>query len=131
MAAALPIRTSTRWRRMKAFGVVKLFCDPKQPSAALEFPPSDGVCVGGLTMKALVWHGKEDIRCDTVTDPKIENSRDAIIKVTSCAICGSDLHLFVTRHDPVFQKRFGNDSTRSRKAFLSSCIALLKLLRGR
>jgi threonine dehydrogenase-like Zn-dependent dehydrogenase len=45
-------------------------------------------------MRALVWHGKEDIRCDTVTDPVIENARDAIVKVTSCAICGSDLHLF-------------------------------------
>ena len=45
-------------------------------------------------MRALVWHGKEDIRCDTVTDPEIEDSRDAIVKVTSCAICGSDLHLF-------------------------------------
>lgn len=45
-------------------------------------------------MKALVWHGKEDIRCDTVTDPKIEDARDAIVKVTSCAICGSDLHLY-------------------------------------
>lgn len=45
-------------------------------------------------MKALVWHGKEDIRCDIVTDPEIEDPRDAIIKVTSCAICGSDLHLF-------------------------------------
>ncbi|MDO1580940.1 zinc-dependent alcohol dehydrogenase [Rhizobium oryzicola] len=45
-------------------------------------------------MRALVWHGKEDIRCDTVTDPEIEHPRDAIIKVSSCAICGSDLHLF-------------------------------------
>ncbi len=45
-------------------------------------------------MRALVWHGKEDIRCDTVTDPEIQDPRDAIIKVTSCAICGSDLHLF-------------------------------------
>jgi threonine dehydrogenase-like Zn-dependent dehydrogenase len=45
-------------------------------------------------MKALVWHGKEDVRYDTVSDPEIENPRDAIIKVTSCAICGSDLHLF-------------------------------------
>ena len=45
-------------------------------------------------MKALCWHGKEDIRCDTVPDPKIEDGRDAIIKVTSCAICGSDLHLY-------------------------------------
>ncbi|WP_129792487.1 zinc-dependent alcohol dehydrogenase [Sphingosinicella sp. CPCC 101087] len=45
-------------------------------------------------MKALVWHGKEDIRHETVPDPEIEDDRDAIIKVTSCAICGSDLHLF-------------------------------------
>lgn len=45
-------------------------------------------------MRALVWHGKEDIRCDEVTDPEIEDPRDAIIRVTSCAICGSDLHLF-------------------------------------
>src|SRR3954470_3141073 len=45
-------------------------------------------------MKALVWHGKEDVRYDTVSDPEIEHPRDAIIKVTSCAICGSDLHLF-------------------------------------
>ena len=45
-------------------------------------------------MRALAWHGKHDIRCDTVPDPKIEDGRDAIIKVTSCAICGSDLHLY-------------------------------------
>src|SRR4051812_41628626 len=54
-------------------------------------------CLGSLgdcSMRALVWHGKEDIRCDRVTDPEIEHPRDAIIKVTSCAICGSDLHLF-------------------------------------
>jgi threonine dehydrogenase-like Zn-dependent dehydrogenase len=47
-----------------------------------------------VRMKALVWHGKEDVRYDTVTDPEIEEPRDAIIKVTSCAICGSDLHLY-------------------------------------
>jgi len=45
-------------------------------------------------MKALTWHGKSDIRCETVPDPKIQDGRDAIIKVTACAICGSDLHLF-------------------------------------
>jgi threonine dehydrogenase-like Zn-dependent dehydrogenase len=44
-------------------------------------------------MRALCWHGVGDIRCDTVPDPIIEHERDAIIKVTSCAICGSDLHL--------------------------------------
>ncbi|WP_028312273.1 zinc-dependent alcohol dehydrogenase [Derxia gummosa] len=45
-------------------------------------------------MRALCWHGKKDIRCDTVPDPTIEAPRDAIVRVTSCAICGSDLHLF-------------------------------------
>lgn len=45
-------------------------------------------------MKALCYHGSHDIRCDTVPDPIIEEPRDAIIKVTSCAICGSDLHLY-------------------------------------
>ena len=45
-------------------------------------------------MKALVWRGTTDIRCETVPDPTIEHERDAIIKVTSCAICGSDLHLY-------------------------------------
>jgi threonine dehydrogenase-like Zn-dependent dehydrogenase len=44
-------------------------------------------------MRALCWHGKEDIRCDTVPDPQILDGRDVVIKVTSCAICGSDLHL--------------------------------------
>src|SRR6201746_2409306 len=45
-------------------------------------------------MRALVWHGTTDVRCDSVPDPEIEDGRDAIIKVTSCAICGSDLHLY-------------------------------------
>ncbi|MFC4726978.1 zinc-dependent alcohol dehydrogenase [Coralloluteibacterium thermophilus] len=45
-------------------------------------------------MKALCYHGKQDIRYDTVPDPTIEDPRDVIIKVTSCAICGSDLHLY-------------------------------------
>jgi threonine dehydrogenase-like Zn-dependent dehydrogenase len=44
-------------------------------------------------MKALTWHGKGDIRCDSVPDPTIEHDRDVVIKVTACAICGSDLHL--------------------------------------
>ena len=45
-------------------------------------------------MKALTWHGKSDMRYETVPDPQIEDAKDAIIKVTSCAICGSDLHLY-------------------------------------
>ena len=45
-------------------------------------------------MKALCWHGKSDVRIDNVADPKIEDDRDAIIRITTTAICGSDLHLF-------------------------------------
>ncbi len=45
-------------------------------------------------MRALTWHGKADIRCETVPDPVIEDGRDAIIRVTACAICGSDIHLY-------------------------------------
>ena len=45
-------------------------------------------------MRALSWHGKHDVRVDTVPDPEIVNPKDAIIKVTSTAICGSDLHLY-------------------------------------
>ncbi len=45
-------------------------------------------------MRALTWHGRHDVRMDTVDDPEIVNPRDAIIKVTSTAICGSDLHLY-------------------------------------
>jgi threonine dehydrogenase-like Zn-dependent dehydrogenase len=45
-------------------------------------------------MKALQIHGAKDVRVDTVEDPKIEDARDAIIRVTSTAICGSDLHIY-------------------------------------
>lgn len=45
-------------------------------------------------MKAVCWHGSGDVRVENVPDPKILNPRDAIIKVTSTAICGSDLHIY-------------------------------------
>jgi threonine dehydrogenase-like Zn-dependent dehydrogenase len=45
-------------------------------------------------VKALAWHGNHDVRVDTVPDPAIEKPTDAIIKVTSSGICGSDLHLY-------------------------------------
>jgi threonine dehydrogenase-like Zn-dependent dehydrogenase len=44
-------------------------------------------------MKALVWHGTNDVRIERVPDPQLLNPRDAIVKVTTTAICGSDLHL--------------------------------------
>ena len=45
-------------------------------------------------MKALTWHGRRDVRVDTVPDPAIEQPTDAIIRVTSTGLCGSDLHLY-------------------------------------
>jgi threonine dehydrogenase-like Zn-dependent dehydrogenase len=45
-------------------------------------------------MKALTWHGKRDVRVDTVDDPAIQRPDDAIVRITTTAICGSDLHLY-------------------------------------
>src|SRR5574339_117153 len=45
-------------------------------------------------MKALCWHAKHNVSVEEVPDPKILNPRDAIVKVTLSAICGSDLHLY-------------------------------------
>jgi threonine dehydrogenase-like Zn-dependent dehydrogenase len=45
-------------------------------------------------MKAVTWHGKRDVRVDDVPDPSIEEPTDAIVRITTTAICGSDLHLY-------------------------------------
>jgi threonine dehydrogenase-like Zn-dependent dehydrogenase len=45
-------------------------------------------------MRALTWHGKEDVRVSEVPDPEIVNPHDAIVEITATAICGSDLHLY-------------------------------------
>jgi threonine dehydrogenase-like Zn-dependent dehydrogenase len=45
-------------------------------------------------MKAVCWHGKNDVRVETVPEPAVINARDAILKITLTAICGSDLHLY-------------------------------------
>lgn len=45
-------------------------------------------------MRAVVWHGKRDVRVDTVPDPVIREPTDAIVRVTSSGLCGSDLHLY-------------------------------------
>src|SRR5215212_7700553 len=52
------------------------------------YPGTDGC------MRALAYHGRRDVRIDTVPDPKIEDPTDAIVRVTTTAICGSDLHLY-------------------------------------
>lgn len=45
-------------------------------------------------MKAVCWHGAKDMRVETVPDPKLLNPQDAIVKITSTAICGSDIHIY-------------------------------------
>ncbi|MEU2611978.1 zinc-dependent alcohol dehydrogenase [Micromonospora sp. NPDC007271] len=45
-------------------------------------------------MKALTWHGKRDVRVEDVPDPRVEEPTDAVVRITSTAICGSDLHLY-------------------------------------
>jgi threonine dehydrogenase-like Zn-dependent dehydrogenase len=45
-------------------------------------------------MKAVVWRGKRDVRVETVPDPRIEHPTDAIVRITSSGLCGSDLHLY-------------------------------------
>ena len=54
-------------------------------------------------MKAVCWYGKHDVRVESVPDPEILNSRDAVIKITTTAICGSDLHLY-NGYIPTMQK---------------------------
>src|SRR5262249_17934765 len=77
--------------------------DPRGPARPEAAPRSgrgaarDGV--GRLerrsrAMKALCYYGKEDVRVERVPDPEILNPRDAIVKVTTTAICGSDLHIY-------------------------------------
>jgi threonine dehydrogenase-like Zn-dependent dehydrogenase len=45
-------------------------------------------------MRAVTWHGRRDVRVDTVPDPRIEEPTDAIVRITSTGLCGSDLHLY-------------------------------------
>ncbi|HKO24269.1 MAG TPA: alcohol dehydrogenase catalytic domain-containing protein, partial [Chloroflexota bacterium] len=54
-------------------------------------------------MKAVCWYGRKDVRVENVPDPTILEPRDAIIKITSTAICGSDLHLY-DEYIPTMQK---------------------------
>ena len=77
-------------------------------------------------MKAVVWHGKEDVRVETVPDPGLRAPTDAIVRITSSAICGSDLHLYaklgfamkegdIIGHEPMgFVEEVGPDVTHVR-----------------
>ncbi|HEV2761841.1 MAG TPA: alcohol dehydrogenase catalytic domain-containing protein, partial [Pyrinomonadaceae bacterium] len=54
-------------------------------------------------MRANCWYGKQDVRVEQVPDPKILNQRDCIVRITSTAICGSDLHMY-NGYIPTMQK---------------------------
>ena len=60
-------------------------------------------------MKALAWHGKRDVRVDNVPDPSIQEPTDAVIRITTTAICGS-----FTRTVPDAGRKTGSVSSRSR-----------------
>jgi threonine dehydrogenase-like Zn-dependent dehydrogenase len=78
-------------------------------------------------MRAVTWHGKRDVRVERVPDPSIEQSTDAIVRITSTAICGSDLHLYevlgpfmeegdILGHEPMgIVEAVGSDVTQIRR----------------
>src|SRR3954447_10942089 len=84
------------------------------------------ICEQEITMKALVWCGPYKVKTESVPDPKIINRRDAIVRITSTAICGSDLHLLdgfipfmkpgdIMGHEPMgIVQELGPDVDRSR-----------------
>ncbi len=78
-------------------------------------------------MKAVTWQGRRDVRVEEVPDPRIERSTDAIIRVTSPGICGSDLHLYevlgmfidpgdILGHEPMGDRRGGRHRGRADRA---------------
>src|SRR5204863_1034036 len=64
-----------------------------RPAAGAAARPG-GAAGGGGLMRATVWSGRNTVQVENVPDPTILNARDAIVKISSTAICGSDLHLY-------------------------------------
>src|SRR5947208_4754882 len=71
-------------------------CGTRAPSSRRAKPraPAGSRAAGASAMRALCWHDRHDVRVETVPEPKLINPRDAIVRVTLSAICGSDLHLY-------------------------------------
>ena len=86
-ALSVRIRSPGRVRRTRW----RLACPPEFAWPRAAHP---GTRSQGALMRALVYHGKRDVRVDTVPDPTIEEPTDAIVRITSTGICGSDLHLY-------------------------------------
>src|SRR5258708_17838108 len=81
-------------------GLIDLGCrgqilgaDAKAPEpTGRRLMPACGPRTRGKPMKAVVWHDVGDVRLDTVPEPKLEHPTDAIVRITTAAICGTDLH---------------------------------------
>ena len=78
-------------------------------------------------MKAICWHGVGDVRVDNVPDPTIADPTDVIVKITSTAICGSDLHLLdgfmptmqagdVIGHEPMGRRRRSREGSKEHQS---------------
>jgi threonine dehydrogenase-like Zn-dependent dehydrogenase len=82
--------------RLDTFGMTR-GCLPLESQGPIEFLAlgrARSLKLRDYCMKALCWHGTRDVRIDSVSDPTIQDPTDAIIKITSSAICGSDLHIY-------------------------------------
>src|SRR5437764_7666515 len=66
--------------------------------------------ITGATMKAVVYRGPHQVAVEDVPDPKIERPTDAIVKITSTNICGSDLHMYEGRTDFEQGRVFGHEN---------------------
>lgn len=83
-------------------------------------------------MKALCWHGKQDVQINEVPEPQLINNQDAIIRVTATAICGSDLHLFNDRWRlSIFQKLKKPVLRKLNKLVLQDILIIKPVLMGR
>src|SRR3954454_4195219 len=84
-------RSGFRPRAQPAWGRRPLRPGLRQPPAGTAECSHERKAAG---MKAVAWHGRRDVRVDSTPDPVIEEPTDAIVRITSTAICGSDLHLY-------------------------------------
>src|ERR1700722_20589995 len=82
----------------------------KQVSIPLRFKTHSEAFSKGRSMKALVYHGPRKVSVDTVPDAKIEKQTDAVIKLTTTNICGSDLHMYEGRTDVEKGKILGHEN---------------------
>src|SRR5688572_3000912 len=88
------IRTSTPACDARAHGQGSERRRAHLAQTLLVLSPGERVRGQGRPMQAVTWHGKRDVRVDTVPDPIIQEPTDAIVRITTTAICGSDLHLY-------------------------------------